>query len=231
MSVLSNKDIYDFAKLVNSTIKKENKTYSIAGTVKKINDDIEWLDDVVDKTAEVLLDGSTDSEENYCRASYNSIVVAEKDRVVVTIEDGTATITENYTNPNGNTLITREALLDKGGEGYFFTLVDGQTTAYTLDVKEDVYVPEGYNIVGLKSVDIEYDTKNVHDQAFPGNWDKLDELYLFAIHLASWSFNGNTIELRYGAQTLSSGSPNLTSSQFRVRFKIIFRCIIATSGD
>ena len=143
MSVLTTKDIQAFAKMINTSNPESNNNYSIPGTVVSINDPLSLVTDEGESyeyTAQVQLDGGT-----VCCAGYTGIICSEGDRVVVTIQDGTATITENYTNPNGNLIIAREALLDNNRDGYTFSTVAGiDSMRYISISNQDVNVPEGY---------------------------------------------------------------------------------------
>lgn len=230
MSVLSDKTIRDFAKVVNTAASTKNNDYSMAGTVKEIlEEDLLNGSGTITKqyVAKVLLDGG--NEDNLCTATYNGIVCSVGDRVVVTIQNNLATITENYTNPNGNTLIAKEIVMPDDGSGWVFSEVGSGNNIYELNKQFNVSVPSGYSIVGLKSISMQYATKLVHETTW-SNWKDLADKYLSAIHLGAWNFDGNTIRLRYGAQTLSSGEPNISNNQvFKLRFRIIYTCMIASA--
>lgn len=227
MSVLSAKDIQAFAKMINTGSSESNNKYSIPGTIVSINDPIElFTGDSEDSsasyeyTAQVQIDGGTT-----CTASYNGIICSEGDRVVVTIDNGSATITENYTNPNGNLIIAREKILDNGGEGYTFTSISGLDSMKYISVDNaDVNLPEGYKISGLKSITI------YHKPSAQSDYEVLRNEYIGSIHLTDWSFDGSTISFRYGyhGAAIGEGYAPSVDGTHKFKFKIIYSCVNST---
>lgn len=194
MSILNTKDIFAFAKLINTTVETPSGEYSTAGTVTKINEDIEYVDSGgTEKTAEVALDGGTT-----CTASYNGIIVAEGDRVVVTIKNNVATITENYTNPNGNTIISGQAI----SEEIDFTELQQANTFYGI---VDFSVPElgeGYKLIGIKGIKMQ--TYSFKDGKW--SWYDIHDNNTAFFNLAQFNIDGSTITLSYNTTNSSFAS-------------------------
>ena len=231
-SILTAKDIKAFANLINSSPDDPISDFSAVGTVIECNDPIdvkkdEGSDDTVEElTAQVDLDGG--DHEHLCTASYNGIEVNKGDRVLVSIQNGAATITENYSNPNGNSVIVRTAYIGKEegspeGSGKGFAGIAGTIgdKFYRLIISSDLPVDKNYIIIGLKSIEIEY------TQTETINWTPLVEQYIGGIHLTSWSFNDNSITVQIGTHQNSNGFPNVDPEDYKFRLKITYVTMIA----
>lgn len=228
MSVLSYKDIQNFAKTINTTNLPKKNAYSMTGTVTELQsaDAYKGDDEHTEtlKLAKVQIDGGAE-----CRASYDSVEVQVGDRVVVSIEDGKATITENYTNPNGNLIWITEATLPPAADAYGTFVETGQTGRYRLELSNvvegndtaEIAIPSGYKIIGIKDVTLLLSIKsqgNVWSEYNPigGQWAAF-------IHLSSWTFTGETITICFGSdQYLVS-----QSSDYRFRAKVTCVCVKA----
>lgn len=223
MSVLSYKDIQNFAKTINTTNIPKKNAYSMTGTVTELQSAEAYKEDDENvetlKLANVQIDGG-----DVCRASYDGMEVQVGDRVVVSIEDGKATITENYTNPNGNLLLSAEHGVPKeitdpdtdNTETIAYHMVlkkDGNNPYYYGVMKrEDLPVPDGYIITGIKSIQLYYSLKTQGNVWTP--YEVCKENLSAYIHLNGWTFNGNSLEIRYGAQ-----APDTASLQANYRFR------------
>ena len=160
------------------------------------------------KMAEASKENKEASNATICVANYNGIICSVGDRVVVTISDGTATITENYTNPNGNNVTSGT---HTSSEFVFTALPYGD--ALHGEIEEQISVPDGYAITGIKSI------KLIYKVMIGGKvvWrDITDSLYSF-IHLSNFSINGNIIKINYGAM----GDSQISTFTFKAIFSYI----------
>lgn len=222
MGVLNSKTINDFAKMINNSAKVSNNDYSMLGTVKSVGSDEVATDSGTTEThyyANVLLDGG--NEDNLCVATYNGVICDVNDRVVVTIKDNVATVTENYTNPNGNTMYTTES----GLQEFYFTNNGVRSKAV---VTFSLPIEDGYQITGLKGIELWVYIERPAQYGESGWFCISDDVegesgedtiaYAGRIHLTSYNMTSNQI-------TLTFGSVQKEGSSTKFRVKVTYVCI------